>query len=71
MKDFILDGTIMTQAQILEAIHGYDQAQGKCVDCTPAPVAENKDDQADQIKAGPAKLAAKFVHMEQQRQTGY
>lgn len=70
MKESILDGTIMTQVQGLEAIQGYDQAKGKCVDCTPAPVAKGKDAQidSDPVKPGPAKLAAQCVQMEQQRQ---
>lgn len=68
MKESILDGTIMTHVKGLDATLGYDQAKGKCVDCSPAPLAGNKDAEANQVKAGPAKLAAQCVKMEQQRQ---
>lgn len=34
MGEAILDGTIMTEVKGLEAIKGYDEAKGKCVNCT-------------------------------------
>jgi uncharacterized protein YjbI with pentapeptide repeats len=33
MGESILDGTIMTDVKGLEAIKGYDEAKGKCVNC--------------------------------------
>jgi len=34
MGEAVLDGTIMTDVKGLEAIKGYDEAKGKCVNCT-------------------------------------
>ncbi|MDI1308409.1 MAG: pentapeptide repeat-containing protein [Methylotenera sp.] len=34
MAEAILDGTIMTNVKGLEAIKGYEESKGKCVDCT-------------------------------------
>jgi len=34
MDEAILDETIMTNVKGLEAIKGYDEAKGKCIDCT-------------------------------------
>lgn len=36
MGEAVLDGAIMTNVKGLEAIKGYDEAKGKCVDCTIA-----------------------------------
>jgi uncharacterized protein YjbI with pentapeptide repeats len=33
LNEAVLDGTVMTNVQGLEAIKGYDIAKGKCVDC--------------------------------------
>lgn len=37
----VLDGTIMTDVKGLEAIKGYDEAKGKCVNCMVATTPEN------------------------------
>jgi uncharacterized protein YjbI with pentapeptide repeats len=43
MGEAILDGTIMTDVKGIEAIKGYDEAKGKCVNCTlMAEVPETK-----------------------------
>jgi uncharacterized protein YjbI with pentapeptide repeats len=43
MGEAVLDGTIMTDVKGLEAIKGYDEAKGKCVNCTlMAEVPETK-----------------------------
>lgn len=34
MGEAVLDGTIMTEVKGLEAVKGYDEAKGKCIDCT-------------------------------------
>jgi len=34
MGEAVLDGTIMTNVKGLEAIKGYDEAKGPCIDCT-------------------------------------
>jgi uncharacterized protein YjbI with pentapeptide repeats len=34
MGEAILDGTIMTNVKGLEAIKGYEESKGKCIDCT-------------------------------------
>lgn len=34
MGEAVLDGTIMTDVKGLEAIKGYDEAKGKCINCT-------------------------------------
>jgi uncharacterized protein YjbI with pentapeptide repeats len=39
MGEAVLDETIMTNVKGLEAIKGYDEAKGKCIDC--AMVATN------------------------------
>jgi uncharacterized protein YjbI with pentapeptide repeats len=43
MGEAVLDGTIMTEVKGLEAIKGYDEAKGKCENCTiMAEVPETK-----------------------------
>lgn len=34
MGEAVLDGTIMTNVKGIQAIKGYDEAKGKCIDCT-------------------------------------
>jgi uncharacterized protein YjbI with pentapeptide repeats len=44
MGEAVLDGTIMTDVKGLEAIKGYDEAKGKCINCTimaTSPKSEN------------------------------
>lgn len=36
MGEAVLDGTIMTNVKGIQAIKGYDEAKGKCIDCTIA-----------------------------------
>ncbi|MDI1298061.1 pentapeptide repeat-containing protein [Methylotenera sp.] len=48
----ILDGTIMTNVKGLEAIKGYEESKGKCVDCTIAAVQpESKADALQKVSA--------------------
>jgi uncharacterized protein YjbI with pentapeptide repeats len=43
MGEAVLDGTIMTEVKGLEAVKGYDEAKGKCINCTVmAEVPESK-----------------------------
>jgi len=37
MEEAVLDETIMTNVKGLEAIKGYDESKGKCIDCTIKP----------------------------------
>jgi uncharacterized protein YjbI with pentapeptide repeats len=48
MGEAILDGTIMTNVKGLEAIKGYDEVKGKCVDC--ALVAHMPESRAEELK---------------------
>jgi uncharacterized protein YjbI with pentapeptide repeats len=48
MGEAVLDGTIMTNVKGLEAIKGYDEAKGKCVDC--ALVAHMPESRAEESK---------------------
>jgi hypothetical protein len=48
MGEAVLDGTIMTNVKGLDAIRGYDEAKGKCVDC--ALVAHMPESSADEAK---------------------
>jgi uncharacterized protein YjbI with pentapeptide repeats len=41
MGEAVLDGTIMTDVKGLEAIKGYDEAKGKCVNCAIAKKADS------------------------------
>jgi uncharacterized protein YjbI with pentapeptide repeats len=43
MGEAILDGTIMTDVKGLEAIKGYDEAKGKCVNCALVAVTPKND----------------------------
>jgi len=48
MGEAVLDETIMTNVKGLEAIKGYDEAKGKCIDCTikteaAKPVSSNEE----------------------------
>lgn len=40
LKEAVLDGTVMTNVQGLEAIAGYDTSKGPCVDCKVAAKSE-------------------------------
>ena len=42
MGEAVLDETIMTDVKGLEAIKGYDEAKGKCINCKLAEVPEVK-----------------------------
>ena len=42
MGEAVLDDTIMTDVKGLEAIKGYDEAKGKCVNCTIAQLPSTK-----------------------------
>ena len=48
MGEAILDGTIMTDVKGLEAIKGYDEAKGKCINC--AVVATKPETKATEMK---------------------
>jgi uncharacterized protein YjbI with pentapeptide repeats len=48
MGEAVLDGTIMTDVKGLEAIKGYDEAKGKCVNC--AIVAATPESKATEVK---------------------
>jgi uncharacterized protein YjbI with pentapeptide repeats len=48
MGEAVLDGTIMTNVKGLEAIKGYDEAKGQCVDC--AIVAHMPESSAEAAK---------------------
>ena len=43
MGESVLDGTIMTDVKGLEAIKGYDEVKGKCVNCTLVAVMPKSD----------------------------
>jgi uncharacterized protein YjbI with pentapeptide repeats len=48
MGEAVLDETIMTNVKGLEAIKGYEEAKGKCIDCTI--IAKKTESQADDVK---------------------
>jgi uncharacterized protein YjbI with pentapeptide repeats len=54
MGEAVLDGAIMTDVKGLEAIKGYDEAKGKCVNCAIAEVSATK--KLSEAEAADAKL---------------
>ena len=56
MGESVLDGTIMTDVKGLEAIKGYDEAKGKCVNCTLVAVKLNNDKASETKKLSDAAL---------------
>jgi uncharacterized protein YjbI with pentapeptide repeats/YHS domain-containing protein len=67
MGEAILDGTIMTDVKGIDAIKGYDEAKGKCVNCALlAEVPETKKlSEADMMSAenpakGTCRMGARF-----------
>ena len=56
MGEAILDGTIMTDVKGLEAIKGYDEAKGKCVNCTLVAVTPKNDKSSEKNKLTDAAL---------------
>ena len=56
MGESVLDGTIMTDVKGLEAIKGYDEAKGKCVNCTLVAVKSNNDKASETKKLSDAAL---------------
>ncbi len=54
MGEAVLDETIMTDVKGLEAIKGYDEAKGKCVNCKLAEVPDAK--KSNEAEAADAKL---------------
>jgi uncharacterized protein YjbI with pentapeptide repeats len=51
MGEAVLDGTIMTNVKGLDAIRGYDEAKGKCVDCAlVAHMPESSAEAAKKVK---------------------
>ena len=64
MGEAILDETIMTNVKGLEAIKGYDEAKGKCVDCTikiemAKPVSSNDAEPINKVAAMEAEACVK------------
>jgi uncharacterized protein YjbI with pentapeptide repeats len=65
MAEAVLDETIMSNVKGLEAIKGYDEAKGKCVDCTiktsvAEPVSSNEP--MNKVVEAQAKLCARTRH---------
>ena len=56
MGEAVLDGTIMTDVKGLEAIKGYDEAKGKCVNCTLVAITPKNDKASDAKKLSDAAL---------------
>lgn len=56
MGEAILDGTIMTDVKGLQAISGYDEAKGKCVNCTLVAITPKADMAKDKNKLADAAL---------------
>jgi uncharacterized protein YjbI with pentapeptide repeats len=57
MGEAVLDETIMTDVKGLEAIKGYDEAKGKCVNCKLAETpAAKKPNEAEMAKVADEKL---------------
>jgi uncharacterized protein YjbI with pentapeptide repeats len=50
MGEAVLDGAIMTDVKGLEAIKGYDEVKGKCVNCDVVVVMPKSDSSLTSIK---------------------